>query len=379
MTQISNSILPLLMQLIQKGQGAQQEARQANEARRDDIIKGLTGTRDRVLNQWKDYGTSLTADTNQGYDKNLKDSLAALYNSGLGQSTVNASIRNRNETERQNAMRRVKDDITSNTANADERLSNNLDSFKERIVDAYPDSNSLSSIASLLGQLAGSGQLGGMVGGGQPAPPPAMPVPLSVFAGGGRTAPNSLPGNQTYLPAGMKSIGDGRIAPTDPVAAMAAKIASINAARAAAAPPAPAKLPWQMHPSHSGAALDANPAMNKNYEPMPALGIFGSGVQKSDRGSGYGQPTSARQQGGYYVPNQGKMYDDRMKGITNSRAAGVNVMNRGSVNNMMQDAWTQLQQQAAERAQQQQAAQAQIAQQFARMPNMAGYGFGFGY
>ena len=165
MTRISNPLaIPLLIQLLRQGEAAQAEAKAANEARRDDIVKGRTDTRGRVLDQWKGYGESLTADTNQGYDKNLNNSLAALQNSGLGQSTVNSSIRSRNETERQNALRRVKDDITSNYANTDERLSNNIDEFKERIVDQYPDNSSLNSITALLGQLMGNGGLGGFGG-----------------------------------------------------------------------------------------------------------------------------------------------------------------------------------------------------------------------
>ncbi|MCC6972190.1 MAG: hypothetical protein IT434_18410, partial [Phycisphaerales bacterium] len=147
----------LMMQLINEANAKQQEAYDANAERRNQILQGRTDTRNRILDQWNEFGDSLINDTNRGYQRNLDNSLAALNDTGLLHSTVNSSIRRQNERDRQDSMRRVKDQITGNYANADERLSNEIDAFNERIVDHYPDTGGLAGLAAQAGSVIPSG------------------------------------------------------------------------------------------------------------------------------------------------------------------------------------------------------------------------------
>lgn len=141
----------VLMSLIQDAQNKHQQAYDANALRRNQILEGRTDTRNRVLDQWNQYGDSIIADTNKGYDTALKNSIAALNDTGLLASTVQDSMRRQNETARLADQRRNKDSITSNYATTDERLSNEIDAFNERIVDSYPDTSNLASLAAQAG------------------------------------------------------------------------------------------------------------------------------------------------------------------------------------------------------------------------------------
>lgn len=147
----------LMMQLINEANAKQQEAYNANDERRNQILQGRTDTRNRILDQWNEFGDSLINDTNRGYQRNLDNSLAALNDTGLLHSSVNASVRRQNERDRQDSMRRVKDQIVGNYANADERLSNEIDAFNERIVDHYPDTGGLAGLAAQAGSVIPSG------------------------------------------------------------------------------------------------------------------------------------------------------------------------------------------------------------------------------
>jgi hypothetical protein len=219
---LSGQQLQLFLKLIEDSQQKYQNARNDNEKTRNDILSGRTDTRNRILDQWNQYGDSLVNDTNRGYQTNLNNSLAALYSTGLGQSTVNSSIRARNEKERQDSMRRVKDGIIGNYANADERLSNNIDDFQERVTNAYPDSSPISQLSGQLGGITGiPGMLGGAGGGsglnfatpaGASASSPRNPYAQVSSAGGPRPLPPPTPASRV-IPSANSQI----TRPMDPV------------------------------------------------------------------------------------------------------------------------------------------------------------------
>lgn len=295
-----NQQFQLLLNLLNDAQTKYNDARTANEVRRNEILKGRTDTRNRILDQWNQFGDSLINDTNKGYKKNLNDSMAALSQSGLLNSTVNSSIRARNETERQDAMRRVKDQIIGNYAGADERLSNNIDDFQERITDAYPDTSQINSLAQQAGAIIPSaGSAYRSVGGGVGYPGrPVMPTPGGsggVYGGGVRP-----------LGPGMGGIGGGGHAaqpvmqPPKLTAAPAPppSLQQLRQADSAAVAGNP-QLPWQMgHASEIGGVGTPTPMKQVGnqliplYQSMPALGLFGAvpqmGYTETYGGSGYG-------------------------------------------------------------------------------------------
>ncbi len=291
-TQSSGSILPFILQAIQQGQTGYNDARKANEARRDDILKGLTDTRQRVIDAWNGYGSSLVDDTNAAYDTDLKNSMARLSQLGMLGSTNVDAVQSQNTKARLAEQRRVQDDLTRNRTTADERLSNNIDQFKERITDEYPESNSATALASLLGSLLGSGAMGGAGGlGGLADPSNGYGYPASPFSGGSQGGQGSKPGVRQMMP----------VANTPQT--VADKIAQANAINLANSPPPRAPLPWQMDPTLNSSAYGMSPvnyALPGQYEQMPALGIFGAKpLMSSYSDGGYGY---SPQQNGYGYP-----------------------------------------------------------------------------
>ena len=205
--------LQLFLQLLNQAQSRYEDARNANEQRRNEILQGRTDTRNRILDQWNGYGSSLVNDTNKDWNTNLNNKLAALSDSGLLQSTVNSSIRDQNEKQRQDAMRRVKDDIIGNYAGADERLSNNIDDFNERITDAYPNTAPIDAAAGQLGGMSGpslpgiGGALGGALAGTNPGYSPLSPSKYGVSSTGAGGRINASPASPVIPSAASQLTG----------------------------------------------------------------------------------------------------------------------------------------------------------------------------
>jgi hypothetical protein len=372
-SQAGSDQLRLLMKLIEDSQNKYQEAHNANEQTRNDILKGRTDTRNRILDLWNGYGDSITADTNKKWDQNLHHEQAQLRANGLGSSTVLPSIQNQNLTNRQNELRRNKDDIIGNYAGADERLSNNVDDFLERITNAYPDQAATTSLAGELGKITGLptngiGSIGGLMGSpnvpgatgarygvasNQPrgntspamgnvrranpyfpelAPGTQPPSPIRYgVSPPGRTLPAPTPGSTQPPPIKygtlpsfgassaqqpITNIGGGDIfrsapgAPQLPIGPPPGMMRSKDGHSFVPLPrredhgastpvPGVTQLPWNAWKS-PGTNFDSMPQQPipdgkggfiNARQPMPALGIFGAGVQMSD-GSGYGYPPS---------------------------------------------------------------------------------------
>lgn len=234
--------------LFRDAQLKQQQAFDANQQRRYDILGGLVNTRDRVLGDVNQWGDSLIADTNRAYDVDRKSQLGELAERGLGNSTVRASIQNRNREARERVQSRNKDTILENRTAADERLSNNIFGFEERVNDVYPDMNQFTELAYRLGQ-SGAGGMAPMGGGnltiGGPAPQPGFTPPTAPV-------PRSGPIGQPIQPVGPT----GRLAPYNPVI-----------------PEGPAMLPPVS--SNTGLRRRGLQGMGRKMEGMPSFGRAG--------------------------------------------------------------------------------------------------------
>jgi hypothetical protein len=273
--------LQLFLKLIDQAQSRYQDAKNANETTRNDILKGRTDTRNRILDNWNQYGDSLVNDTNQGYKTNLNNSLTALYDTGLGQSTVNSSIRARNEKERQDSMRRVKDDIIGNYAGADERLSNNIDDFQERVTNAYPDTPPINALAGQLGSITGLPSMGGAGGDGASAmsvasPGTAMPSnPYMPMGGAARPNPVIPAAASAIAPMAGRTSGIGG-APLPPRVRFSEPVMTGGGATPAPAAPAPAQNPYVPPPDRRSLQATAprvqfgDPTVNGTGSPPPA-------------------------------------------------------------------------------------------------------------
>ena len=154
--------LGLLRNLFNQSNQAYEDARAANNERYNTILQRDIDTRNRLLDYLKTYGDSMVSDTNRDWNNNLQNSLSSLSNAGLLGSTVRSSVEARNERERQDALRRVKDNLLQNAMATDERASNRLSDFQERVTDTYPNNANTNAMAAQILQLmAGNGELSG--------------------------------------------------------------------------------------------------------------------------------------------------------------------------------------------------------------------------
>lgn len=166
--------LGMLMGILNQANQGYEDARNANQERYNTILDRDLATRNRLLDYLKTYGDSAISDTNRDWNNNLQNSLASLSGAGMLGSTVRSSVEARNQRERQDALRRVKDDLLRNTLATDERASNRLSDFQERVTDTYPNNSNTNAMAAKILQLmAENGELLGnnrVLTGGTTAP-----------------------------------------------------------------------------------------------------------------------------------------------------------------------------------------------------------------
>lgn len=284
----------MLLKLLTQGQDAQTEARSANEKRVGDILDRDVDTRNRLIDYTKQFGKSMTDDVERA-DKALRgrDTSAMAAAGFLGASpdimrgADIAATRARNEN-----LAKVKDYLLQNAVNIDERASNRLSDFQERITDAYPKDNT-----ALLGQLGSVGDLlGGLFGGGGGG----------AYGSGLFGGPNA---NGNVLRAGVNAARPVQyIRQQAPVAPrQSSEVAGMQADSAAQAMNATHQLPWNY-----GNNPGANPAsqvpsfipapgggMMNERQSMPALGVFGAGVQMADAGGQAAYPFPYQASRGY--------------------------------------------------------------------------------
>lgn len=220
----------LVLRLLDDAQRRQEQARQDNETRRLEILQGRVDTRNRVLGDINQYGDSLISDTNRDFKDSLNNSLSALAGSGLLHSTEQASIRARNERERTDAQRRNKDSLLQHRTSADERLSNAIDEFQERVTDSYPTLQPINSLLERAGQSElqlggygnspfvrrtslssnGAGVRGGAATTAARTPANSRPTVAPVAGGGGSApSPGVTPGRPIFGSSGSSNTPSG--------------------------------------------------------------------------------------------------------------------------------------------------------------------------
>jgi hypothetical protein len=183
MTQGTNP-LQLLLSLVGQQQQGQNEAKQANESRYDDILNLFGLTRGRVMGNLSQLGNQEISDANKAYDDQRNNMLTDLANRGLSGSTKRIAVEDANQRERSAAVNRIQDSLLQNLSNADERFTDKATGVMERRSDPYPNTGDIGGIIS---QLVGAfpGALGGASQGPQPhyyfgqGPGPAGGTPQS--------------------------------------------------------------------------------------------------------------------------------------------------------------------------------------------------------
>lgn len=307
------------------------EANQKNEQRYLDILQGRTDTKNRVLGDLKDWGQSQINDANDRYQSLQSQMLGDIYSRGFGGSpSMLAGAKRSAENARDRELNRINDDIINRRTNADAGLSDSLYSFMERRNDVPPDLSQLIALQQGLGRTGpilnapGYGQ--GMNQGGQPQLPgflkPGLGRPPGFGGLGAPPAGQPSPISPLPIKPGLPPTYPLRPTPFTPVAPDrqqtigAAGMNFTNASLSGFAPPPPQQvgppsltqlrqadtmntpgsplLPWQGANGIGVSPGSKTPAMGAGYQPlyqqMPALGIFGAGVQMMGSGGDYGYP-----------------------------------------------------------------------------------------
>lgn len=153
------------------------EANAANEARYNEARQGYGDLRTRVMDRIGDLGSYQRDDANRAFNEKSESVKADLASRGLLGSTVLGSVQRGVERERNDALRRVEDDIANRQVSADERLTGNLLGLVERRNDVGPNYDQLIQLRQALGAggYAGSGGYGTMPMQGQPMTGNARP------------------------------------------------------------------------------------------------------------------------------------------------------------------------------------------------------------
>lgn len=161
----SGFALQLLTQLINQNQGAQNEARQANESRYQDILKLFGDNRQRTLDSLNSLSNQQVADANKSYNDQQNNLITDLANRGLSGSTKRIAVTDATKRERDAAVNRIQDTLKQNVANADLGFTDRATGVMERRSDPYPQQQNIGALVSQLAPLLG-GAGGGLFGGG---------------------------------------------------------------------------------------------------------------------------------------------------------------------------------------------------------------------
>lgn len=287
-TAANNQQFQLLLKLLGDSQGAYNEARGANEQRRNEIMDRDVDTRNRLLDYVSQFGQSMLDDVNR-MDRTTRGrdtaNLAAAGFLGGSPDMMRGAMLTADRARSEN-LNKVKDTLLNNAINVDERASNRLSDFQERIQDPYPDPNAGIGLAAQLGALIPGG-----TGGGGP-----------VGAIGGAV------GNRKMRAGGLGGIGGGigsvpsiprRNAPK-PMVLKDDRMLRPEMITPHGPTPAPQQTPWNSgnpYANYEGQVKqyvpDGNGGMMNARQSMPALGIYGAGVQMGNGSGG----------GGGYIPS----------------------------------------------------------------------------
>lgn len=302
----------LLMQMLQQQGAAANEAKSANAKRANDISDRDLATRNRLLDYVGQYGQSTLDDVNRENQRQRGADTAALSAAGfLGASPDRMRGADITDTRAylQN-LGKAKDSLLQNAINTDERATNRLSDFQERISDPYPQNNNLSSLAGQIGATIPAAGGGGMINNPYGSPYGSQFTPGAGFAGGtnGPLTYGGPGGSQAAL-RGFGSThyqpifgGAGTATPTPYLARPAAPVSTVRPLSgdqrdSLSQAQNQQQMPWNAGHPVGWSPGTQNPAMTSINgqtmplnKPMPALGIFGAGVQMAQGGGGYGGP-----------------------------------------------------------------------------------------
>jgi len=181
-------------------QSALNNARQANEARYQDILNGYQQRYQRGLGMLSGLGQQEGRDINELYDSQGAKINQDLIGRGLGNSSVIATMAMGNNRERNADLGRLNDRVRQQAMTTDAGLSGDELQFMERRNDVGPDLGLLAQLAQGMGA-AGYGQGGGGGGGmGGYMPPMDMSYLMPSF-GGSYQSPGPSIWNQNRLAA----------------------------------------------------------------------------------------------------------------------------------------------------------------------------------
>jgi hypothetical protein len=192
----------LIAALLADYQRANQEGRQANETRYNDLINYLNMRLDRGLANLQGSGDQALADVDRDYARMSADIDQDMISRGLRNSTVRQNVQRGAQDDRQANRRRIQEDVRKERLQTDAVLSGDVLSAMERRTDDYPSSSELIALALQLGQGGYYPMYGGGGGGG---------------GGGGRfiTLPGGgLVNNPGYTQQNSNPFGLNRHSPT---------------------------------------------------------------------------------------------------------------------------------------------------------------------
>lgn len=164
---LSNNPLQLLLALIQQNQNGQNQARQANESRYNDILKLFGDNRQRDLSSLDTFGQSLISDANRTYTDKRNNLITDLADRGLSGSTKRIAVEDATQREKDAAVNRVKDMISQERRSSDLGFTDRAAGVMERRSDPYPQNT---DVGGLISQLVGA--FPGALGGGSQGPQP---------------------------------------------------------------------------------------------------------------------------------------------------------------------------------------------------------------
>lgn len=150
-------------------------ARQSNETRYADILKGYEERYNTGLGNLNGAGAQAASDINQDYFGKGAGIQQSLVASGLSGTTIAPTMQLGVERERQDAQGRLQEQLRKERLATQAGLSKDTLDFKERRTDEYPDTGIYASLLEKWGAMGGGA--GGPVAPAAPAAYPAAPKP----------------------------------------------------------------------------------------------------------------------------------------------------------------------------------------------------------
>jgi hypothetical protein len=208
----------LLKQLIESGQGAFDEAKQANLQRYNQGLQELQDLRSRNLERVKNFGQAAKQDLQERAAESLGNIQANLASRGMGGSTI-GWLAQRVSSDLAREQQRLSEMVDDRSAQYDTRNTNDLVGFIERRNDIAPDFNSLAQLAQAYGSSGYEQQQSEQIPQGQSQQryQPRQSTPQIPRLGGGGVYPSQL--NAYQIPSmfggGQQQGGYGNYGPQD--------------------------------------------------------------------------------------------------------------------------------------------------------------------